>query len=52
MNSVLVLKTVITTTSVENVANYMADIRSTELITIAKESSRNAKDLFKFDLLS
>ena len=36
---------------VENVANYMADLRSTELITIAKESSKNAKDLFKFDLL-
>ena len=37
---------------VENVANYMADLRSTQLITIAKESSKNAKDLFKFDLLS
>jgi len=37
---------------VENVANYMADIRSTELITIAKESTKNAEDLFKFDLLS
>jgi len=36
---------------VENVANYMADLRSTELNTIAKESSKNAKDLFKFDLL-
>ena len=36
---------------VENVANFMADLRSTELITIAKESSRNAEDLFKFDLL-
>jgi len=35
---------------VENVANYMANLRSTELITIAKESSKNAKDLFKFDL--
>ena len=36
---------------VENVANCMADLRSTELITIAKESSKNAEDLFKFDLL-
>ena len=36
---------------VENVANFMADLRSTELITIAKESCRNAEDLFKFDLL-
>ena len=37
---------------VENVANFMANLRSTELITIAKESSKNAEDLFKFDLLS
>ena len=37
---------------VENVANFMADLRSTEFLTIAKESSKNAKDLFKFDLLS
>jgi len=36
---------------VENVANFMADLRSTDLITIAKESSNNAEDLFKFDLL-
>tara|TARA_B100000242_G_scaffold22705_1_gene13768 strand:+ start:842 stop:1636 length:795 start_codon:yes stop_codon:yes gene_type:complete len=36
---------------VENVANYMANLRSTELLTIAKESSKNAEDLFKFDLL-
>ena len=36
---------------VENVASFMADLRSTELITIAKESSKNAEDLFKFDLL-
>jgi TatD DNase family protein len=36
---------------VENVAKFMADLRSTELNTIAKESSKNAKDLFKFDLL-
>ncbi len=37
---------------VENVANFIADLRSTELITIAKESSNNAEELFKFDLLS
>jgi len=37
---------------VENVANFMANLRSTELITIANESSKNAEDLFKFDLLS
>ena len=36
---------------VENVANFMADLRSTNLITIATESSKNAEDLFKFDLL-
>ena len=36
---------------VENVANFLAQLRSTELITIAKESSKNAEDLFKFDLL-
>ena len=36
---------------VENVADFMADLRSTEFLTIAKESSKNAKDLFKFDLL-
>jgi len=36
---------------VENVANFMANLRSTELITIAKESSKNAEDLFKFDLI-
>ena len=35
---------------VENVANFMAHLRSTELITIAKESSKNAEDLFKFNL--
>ena len=29
----------------------MADLRCTEFLTIAKESSKNAKDLFKFDLL-
>ena len=37
---------------VENVANFMADLRSTQLPIIAKESSKNAEDLFKFDLLS
>ena len=37
---------------VENVANFMADLRSTELTTIARESYKNAEDLFKFDLLS
>jgi len=37
---------------VENVAKFMADLRNTELTTIAKESSKNAEDLFKFDLLS
>jgi len=36
---------------VENVANFIANLRSTELITIAKESCKNAEDLFKFDLL-
>ena len=35
---------------VENVANFIAHLRSTELITIANESSQNAEDLFKFDL--
>jgi TatD DNase family protein len=35
---------------VKNVANFMAELRSTDLITIAKESSKNAEDLFKFDL--
>jgi TatD DNase family protein len=37
---------------VENVAKFIADLRSEELITIAKESSKNAEDLFKFDLLN
>ena len=37
---------------VENVAKFMADLRSTELATIARESYKNAEDLFKFDLLS
>lgn len=37
---------------VENVANFMANLRSTEINTIANESTKNAKDLFKFDLLN
>jgi len=37
---------------VENVANFVADLRSSDFNTIAKESTNNAKDLFKFDLLS
>ena len=37
---------------VENVAIFMANLRSTELISVARESSRNAEDLFKFDLLN
>ena len=37
---------------VENVANFIAELRSTEFITVAKESFKNAEDLFKFDLLS
>jgi TatD DNase family protein len=36
---------------VENVAKFMANLRSTELKTIAKESSKNAEELFKFNLL-
>ena len=36
---------------VENVASFIADLRSTELMEIAKQSSKNAEDLFKFDLL-
>ena len=37
---------------VENVANFLAALRSTDITTIAKESSRNAEDLFKFSLIS
>ncbi len=37
---------------VENVANFLANLRSSKLINIAEESSRNAEDLFKFDLLN
>ena len=36
---------------VENVAKFMANLRSCELKNIAKESSRNAEDLFKFNLI-
>ena len=36
---------------VENVAMSLADLRSCELKNIAEESSRNAEDLFKFDLI-
>ena len=37
---------------VENVANFLANLRSCELINIAEESSKNAEDLFKFDLIN
>ena len=37
---------------VENVAKSLANIRSCELKNIAEESSRNAEDLFKFDLIN
>ena len=37
---------------VEDVANFMANLRSTKFNTIAKESTKNAEDLFKFDLIS
>ena len=37
---------------VENVANFLSHIRSTKITNIARETSRNAEDLFKFDLLS
>ena len=36
---------------VKEVANFIANLRSSELINIAKESSRNAEDLFKFNLI-
>ena len=36
---------------VENVAKSMATIRSTSFETIANESSKNAEELFKFDLV-
>ena len=37
---------------VESVAKSMATLRSSELKNIAKESYKNAEDLFKFDLIS
>ena len=37
---------------VEKVANFIANLRSSELTTIAEESSKNAEDLFKFSLIS
>jgi len=36
---------------VKEVANCIANLRSSELITIARESTTNAEDLFKFDLI-
>ncbi len=36
---------------VESVANSIASLRSSELKNIAKESFKNAEDLFKFDLI-
>ena len=36
---------------VESVAKSLADLRSSEFKNIAEESSRNAEDLFKFDLI-
>ena len=36
---------------VESVAKSIADLRSSEFKNIAEESSRNAEDLFKFDLI-
>ena len=37
---------------VESVAKFLANLRSSELKNIAYESSRNAEDLFKFDLIN
>ena len=36
---------------VENVAKFLANLRSSDFNEIAKESFRNAEDLFKFDLI-
>ena len=36
---------------VEKVAEFIAELRSQQLIDIAIDSSRNAEDLFKFDLI-
>ena len=37
---------------VESVAKSLAHLRSSKLENIAEESSRNAKELFKFDLIN
>tara|TARA_B100000945_G_scaffold138994_1_gene111232 strand:- start:39 stop:848 length:810 start_codon:yes stop_codon:yes gene_type:complete len=37
---------------VENVANFLANLRSSQLINVARESSENAENLFKFNLLN
>ena len=37
---------------VDEVASYLAKLRSSKLVKIAKESSKNAEDLFKFDLIN
>ena len=37
---------------VESVANSLANLRSSKLRNIAEESSRNAEDLFKIDLIN
>ena len=36
---------------VEKVAQFLSNLRSTNIVNIAAESSRNAEDLFKFDLI-
>ena len=36
---------------VENVAKFLANLRSSDFNKIARESSRNAEDLFKFNLI-
>ena len=36
---------------VENVANFMAELRLSDFKKVAEESSQNAEDLFKFDLI-
>ena len=37
---------------VENVANFLANLRSSQFINVAKESSENAENLFRFNLLN
>ncbi len=37
---------------VENVAKFISNLRTTDLNTVALETSRNAEELFKFDLLN